>query len=135
MSKDISSQGEIILPRQLPVVWSYCFNFACSVSSSSPTKDRLATPIFPSLLHLFPSPHPPSPTRRLGLKEYEKGLEMKSSFPKGSKSTFGQNELLVEYSRVSKTTHFDTNFISLAYLILKLRSLAISGIFRKILDF
>ena len=34
--------------------------------------------------------------------------DMKSSLPKRPKTTFGRN--WVEYNRVSKTTHFDTNF-------------------------
>ena len=38
-------------------------------------------------------------------------------FQKGLNSLLVEIELLVEYSRVSKTTHFDSNFMSLAYLV------------------
>ena len=51
-------------------------------------------------------------------------------FQKGLNPLLVEIELLVEYSTVFKTTHFDTNFMSLAYSVPELWSSAISGKFR-----
>ena len=44
----------------------------------------------------------------------------RAHFQKGLNPLLVEIELLVEYSGVSKTTHFDTNFMSLPYSVPKL---------------
>ena len=54
----------------------------------------------------------------------------RAHFQKGLNPLLVETELLVEYSTVSETTNFDTNFRSLAYSVPELWSSAISGKFR-----
>ena len=85
----------------------------------------------------FPNESGPKPSwkKKIVTTTSTNSVHMKSSFQKGLSPLLVEIELLVEYSKVSKTTNFDTNFMSLAYSVPKLWSSVISGIFRKISDF
>ena len=53
---------------------------------------------------------------------FETGTHIwRAQFQKGLNPLLVEIELLVEYNRVSKTAHFDTNFTFLAYSVPKLR--------------